>query len=159
MCALNPTMYICFRSDNSLQRKEQRCKCRPRGRPFGIDPNGICRYCSAVVYGPYLCFDQFCIVPILGEKDTTQPSFGLTNHATGRITPRPLYFSETLTRASSSPRSFTSCSPTFPRTRKNKRKSFASMDYLARTTANANGRARNLRNGFSPSDSSSPGRR
>ena len=92
------------------------------------------------------------------RKDAAYHSLVLKRR-TGRTTPLHSSSSETVTKASSSHHSFTSCSPTFPRTRTNKRKSFASMEYLTRMTANARGKAKNLGDGFSPSGLSSPGQR
>ena len=92
------------------------------------------------------------------RRDAGSHSVVLT-HKTDRITPPLSSSSETATKASSSPHSFISCSPTFLRTRTNKRKSFASTEYLTRMTANARGKVKNLSDGCSLSGLSSPSQR
>lgn len=99
----------------------------------------IYRYCAATVYGSHLRFDQFCIVCVLGKREPRITIVRSLNHVSNRITPHRLSSFVTATKASSSPHSFTSCSPTFLQTRMNKRISFASTDCLMRMTVNANG--------------------
>ena len=142
--------------DDSFQRKQQRCE-HPHCHSASIQTKStdIVRLLFLVPIYASISFASF----LFWVRSTGQSLLISLNRATDRITLRPSYLCETVTKASSSPHSFTFSLPTFLRIRRNKRKFFASTDYLTRMIVNARGEARNLRNGFGPSALSSPSQR